>query len=115
MQDTTEDEDFSVLVQPSPKCDADEKIFAHIIVWALGRKSISCNAICEEFSIGWRRAVKFVGKLYELGVIGEAYSKNPRVVLPTCIEELSPEIMDFLARYGYVAENLQMLFDAKHD
>ena len=95
------------------KRDIDEKLFAQIVMWALKHESISCNMIIEAFSIGWKRANGFLNRLHELEIAGELYEKRPRAVLPVAIEDLSPDIVDFLARNGYTPEQVTEILESK--
>jgi len=111
-----EDEtDYSSIVYPdTQKHDPNDKLLAHIIVWSLGRDSISRNAISDTFKIGWRRANGFIEKLYELGIVGDTYAKLARSVLIFQLEDLSSETVDFLGQHGYTSEDIQKAFDVRN-
>jgi S-DNA-T family DNA segregation ATPase FtsK/SpoIIIE len=91
--------------------DSDEKLFVKIIIWALGRKTVSGNAIDLTFNTGARQATRFLEKVYKSGIVGDAKVKLGRKVIPNALEDLSPEIKNLLERYGYTAEDINEAFD----
>lgn len=95
------------------KKETDDKLFARILIWTLGRESISCNMICDTFHIGWRRATDFLNRLHNSEIAGELYEKLPRAVLPVKLEDLSPETVTFLAQNGYTAKHINEVLDGK--
>jgi len=88
----------------SPKGSVEDKLFAQVIMWALERETISSNSISDTFSVGWRRAKKFLDRLYSLEIAGNLDAKLPRAVLPTRIEDLSSKAVDILVSNGYTEE-----------
>lgn len=88
------------------KQDIDNKLFAQLVIWALGRETISCNMICDTFHIGWKRANAFLNKLHNLEIAGDMYEKLPRAVLPRDIEDISAETMDFLSKSGVSVDDI---------
>ncbi len=88
------------------KQDIDNKLFAQLVIWALGRESISHNMICDTFHIGWKRAKGFLDKLHNLEIAGDMYEKLPRAVLPRDIEDISVETMDFLSKSGVSIDDI---------
>ena len=61
------------------------------------------------FAMG-NRAYDIIKQLYEMGLITEQFSKQPRRVIPVCIEDLSPDIVSMLEQYGYAKENIEDIF-----
>ena len=88
------------------KQDIDNKLFAQLVIWALGRESISHNMICDTFHIGWKRAKGFLDRLHNLEIAGDMYEKLPRAVLPRDIEDISVETMDFLSKSGISIDDI---------
>ena len=90
--------------------DNDDKIFAKIIMWALGRETVSGNAIHQAFkafSIGQRKAGELLERLHKFGIVDEAQViRGSRKVLPTTFESLRVETVSFLNRYGYTNEDI---------
>ena len=84
---------------------------ADIIMWVLGRETISSRKIQECFRIGGKRADTIVDKLNQMGIIGDKNSNQPRKVIPTCYGDLSEEIMGFLNEYGYTEEQIVEAFN----
>ncbi len=52
----SESDDAPVINPGSANRCGDDKLFPQILMWALGRETISVNMIIETFSIGWKRA-----------------------------------------------------------
>ena len=109
-----ESADSSIGSTPRPKQDLDSKQFTAVLVWSLGRKNISINAIRKEFNVGWDKAKGFMERLYNLGIAEdkEATVKSP--VLPTMIEDLPNDVVEFLERNGYLEEDIKKLLDDKN-
>jgi len=100
----------------TPAQDIADEVFAEIIMWTLERKTVSGNAIFKAFKdygVGERKAGRILERLYKLGIAGNANVKLGRKVLPGCIEDLSPEAIDFLDRCGYTQEDIEKAFDAR--
>ena len=91
----------------------DEKLLARIVMWSLKDETISCNLVCDTFEVGWKRAKGFLEKLYRWEIAGELYEKRPRAILPVCIEDLSPNVIDFLEHHGYTLDNIQEAFESR--
>lgn len=81
------------------------KELADIIMWALGRDSISANQIMDRFFMG-NRAYDIVEKLFEMGLITEKFANQPRTVLPRAVEELSEDVVKLLENHGYLREDI---------
>jgi len=84
---------------------------AEIALWALGCNSVSDIQVQKLFRIG-NRASEIVEKLFEMGIVGEKFAKQPRKVLIVSFEDLPSEAVDFFKRYGYsqdqIAETLNL-------
>lgn len=98
-----------------PTQDTEDKIFAKIVVWALGQESVSGNLICETFRVGWRKAKNSIDRLHSFGIVGEKDAKLPRAVLPVELSDLSSEIVDFLKKRGYTEIYIREVLAAKDD
>lgn len=81
------------------------KELADIIMWALGRDTISANQIMDRFSMG-NRAYDIVEKLFEMRLITEKFANQPRTVLPRSVEELSEDVVKLLENHGYLCEDV---------
>lgn len=94
--------------------DIDDKTFAKIIMWTLGRETVSGNAINKAFkNVGERKAGSILKRLCKLGIVGEANVKLPRDVLPVCQEDLSPGIISLLKCHGYDPEHIEKILNSK--
>ncbi|MCL1995097.1 MAG: FtsK/SpoIIIE domain-containing protein [Defluviitaleaceae bacterium] len=92
----------------------EDKLFAKIIMWTLGRETVSGNAINQAFNnIGQRKARRLLERLYTWGIAGDANIKQGREVLTVCIEDLSDEVLRFLNNYGYTEEPICEVFSSK--
>ena len=86
-----------------------KKELADIIYWILGYKTTSMNKIREKFKMS-NRVTDIMKILEELHIVTEQFSKQPRRVIPACIEDLSPDIVSMLEQYGYAKENIEDIF-----
>jgi DNA segregation ATPase FtsK/SpoIIIE-like protein len=96
--------------------DIDDKQFAKIILWTLGRETVSANAIhlaFNNFDIGARLASRIIENLHSLGIVGDANGKQGRKVLPTCIDDLTENAIYILNNSGCATEDIKKAFDVK--
>jgi len=111
---TEENADYNFTGIPeATKVTADEKLLAHIIMWSLGRESISRNAICTAFSIGWRRADKALMAMSQMKLVGDGYAKLAREVIPTHYEAMPLDAISLLERCGYTEEDIRNAFSPR--
>lgn len=94
------------------KEEIDDKQFAKILLWTLGQATISGNLIHKQFEVSPKRASEFLERLYQFGIIGEKYEKNPREVLPNNLEDLSELTVNFLKQYGFSEDNINDAFNS---
>lgn len=93
--------------------DKDEEL-TKIIIWALGRDKISASQIMSNFSMG-NRAYGIVDQLCEMRLVSEQFSKQPREVIPVFIEDLLPEVVSLLDKYGYGKNRIERIFKTKSE
>ncbi len=86
------------------KQDTDGRMFAQIMIWALGQHEISGNAVMKAFGYGWNRASHFIDGLYEAGIVEELDAKLPRKVIPQSMDEVSDKAKEFLQNCGYTED-----------
>lgn len=91
--------------------EKDRSELARILFWTLGRGKVSALQIQEEFRMG-NRVADIMETLYQMGIITAKFYNQPRVVLPTSIEELSSEAVSLLEHYGYDKELVQSTLDS---
>lgn len=96
----------ALTVPVKAKSSVEDQTFANVLLWALGQGSISVNTAMEQFHLGWNKANKLVKRLEELGVVGELDAKLPRSVVPTEIDDLPAEMLEFLQRNGITSETV---------
>lgn len=94
-------------------CDKDEEL-AKIIIWVLERDRISAIQIMNHFKMG-NRAYDIVEQLCEMKIVDEKFANQPRNVIPACIEDLLPEIVSLLVRYGYEKNQIERIFRGKEE
>lgn len=92
--------------------EKDNQELADIAIWTLGRKNISDHQIQKNFHMG-NRAAEIVEILFEMGIVGPKFAKQPRSVLPLSFENLSNETSAFLERCGYTKERIENIFASK--
>lgn len=85
---------------------ADDALLGQVAMWALGRDCISCNQLCEDFHIGWKRAKNILARLHGLEIVEDVYARLPRMVLPRSIEEISDETVELLKRSGIAKDDI---------
>ena len=107
--------DVPIGIITKPKRDIDGELFAKIIIWALGRRTISCNLAMETFGIGWNRAKDFLDRLFDLEIAGDFFAKLPRAVLPTRYEDLSDDALNILELNGYTIEHIREALDFRSE
>ena len=99
---------------------ANDALFAKIVMWTLGRKTASANAIHHTFkntfnniTIGERKAGRLLERLYKLGIVSEANVTAKRNIIPVKIEDLSEEVISLLTLAGYREEDIAKVFNSK--
>ncbi|MCL2203417.1 MAG: FtsK/SpoIIIE domain-containing protein [Defluviitaleaceae bacterium] len=84
--------------------EIEDRLFAKIILWALQRETVSAQQIKTDFNMGWPRANMLLDRLNEIDIVDDPYGKQPRKVIPACVEDLPEDVIDFLESQGYTAE-----------
>ncbi len=92
----------------------EEKVLADIIMWSLKRDNISANQVQEYFHMG-NKAYAIVDNLCKMGLVSEKFSNQPRKVLAHSTNDISPEVVNFLERYGYTMEQIEKTFADKEE
>ena len=91
-----------------------KKELADIIYWVLGYKIISMNKIRERFNMS-NRVIDIMKTLERLHIVTEQFAKQPREVIPVCIEDLLPEVIRLLEQYGYGKDQIEEIFRRKEE
>ena len=76
-------------------------------------KYISGNSITNTFKCGWDKADEFLKIICIMGIVTTLNGKLPRAVIPTCLGDLSPEVIEILNRYGYTEEQILETFNTR--
>jgi len=114
MQQTEGDDEFDMTSNSAKSTQAvEDKLFAKVIIWALGRETVSGNMISDTFNVGWRRAKKLLDRLNSMEIAGDMDAKLPRAVLPIKIEDLPAKVVDVLIRNGYTQEQAEEALSSK--
>ena len=90
--------------------ESENKELAWIVVGVLGCERISATKIRELFRVSDKRSRKVMDILDGMKLLGEKNSTQPRQVVPTCYEDLSEEVINFLKRYSYTGEQIREAF-----
>ncbi|WRS27321.1 FtsK/SpoIIIE domain-containing protein [Oscillospiraceae bacterium MB08-C2-2] len=93
------DEAIKNIVFYDKPVEKDTKELADVLLWALGRDSISAHQIQKQFRMG-NRAAAIVDELFRLNIISEKFANQPRRVIPHKVEDLSDEAKRILFKYG---------------
>lgn len=101
-----------IYIEDSANDNEAKKELADIIYWVLGHNTMSMVKIRERFNMS-NRVTDIMKTLEALHIVTEQFSKQPRKVIPTCIEELSFETICLLEHYGYTTEHIRKIFEAK--
>lgn len=88
------------------------KELADIVFGALGRVTISVLQIQKNFKMG-NRATEIMDALCKMNIVTNKFSNQPRMVIPTCIENLSMNVVNLLEQYGYTKAQIIELFESK--
>ena len=107
---------FSTAIEINPE-EAKDKLLADIIMWALGRKDASGNAIDTEFGVGEKDGRKLIDNLCEKGIVSakdKDKPRNPRHVCPTKIEDLTDDAIAFLEKHAYTGDDIANAFNNKN-
>jgi DNA segregation ATPase FtsK/SpoIIIE-like protein len=94
------------------KSEAESQELTNVILWALCYDTISILKIQRAFRMG-NRAVGIMDMLFELDIVGEKYVNLARVVLPQCIDDLLPEVMNLLADNGITIDAITEVFNQR--
>ncbi len=63
-----------------------------------------------EHHLGWNKAANLVKKLEELGVVDKLNGKKSRRVRPKSIDNLSDELLEFMALCDYPRDSIAYVF-----
>ena len=85
--------------------ETQNKELANIIMWTLSQQKVSANKLADKFRMG-NRSYDIMDKLCDMNIGSEQHSKQPRRVIPTCIYDISSDVLEFLSKYGYSKETI---------
>lgn len=88
----------------------EDRMFAQVVCWALGKETLSTNLLVQDFKFGWSRAARYVKRLEEWGIVDNPKSKIPRHVIPMRLEDLSAEFIEFMQYCGISEGSLLRAF-----
>jgi len=94
--------------------DADDKLYAQVLIWTIGRNKVSGNLINTTFETGERGGKSLIDRLHKNGIVGPPDNKKPRTVTPSNIEDLTEDAISFLERYGYSEDDIIEAFNARN-
>lgn len=99
--------DFDVIVD-----ETQNKELANIIMWTLSQQKVSANKLADKFRMG-NRSYDIMDKLCDMNIVSEQYSKQPRNVIPTHIDDISPEVLELLSKYDYSKETISEVINKR--
>lgn len=99
----------AVMTGPSEQ----ESQLAAVIFWAFGKNHISTNLLMVEHHLGWNKAANLVRQLEQLGIVGQPNGKQPRVVRPNRIDDISDELVEFMEYCDYPRDSLICAFQGR--
>ncbi len=83
--------------------DTANKELASIIIWTLSQTKVSANKLTDTFKMGTRSS-KIIKRLCKMNIVSGKISKQPRTVIPTCVDDISDDVLEFLSKYGHSKE-----------
>lgn len=92
-----------------------DRQFAEVIMWVLGKDSVSCNTLQGEFSFGWSKARRCMERLNDLEIVSKPNAKLPRAVIPHSVDDIPAEVLEFLVRNGFSIEKVSGVLRSRTD
>lgn len=80
---------------------ADDALLAQVVIWAVGRKTISTNLLMNEFKVGWNRAARYMRRLEDWNLVDAPDGKQARRVHIISAGELPKDLLAFMKRCGF--------------
>ncbi|MDE7234204.1 MAG: hypothetical protein K2N29_04000, partial [Ruminiclostridium sp.] len=99
----------------SEKGNYKHALFSDIIIWAMGKSTVSANELMKNFNKGWNGASDAMTQLEKQGIIEPLRSKTSRQVLIHSPSDLSEEILDFLTCHGHTIEEISTILEQKNN
>lgn len=93
----------------------ERKELAEIILWVLNHKETSVYQLQKKFHKNNEKCKKIMDTLEQFELVSPQFAKQPRVVLPQSVEDLSPEIVCFLEQNGYDMDRIRNAFKAREE
>lgn len=98
-----------ITTQPSTA----DQLLAAVLVWTLGRDTISVHQIQRKCRLGWDKAAELVKRLEAMGIVEQPMSKLPRHVVPISFEDIPTEMRAFLQRNGITDNAVKLAISAR--
>ena len=86
-----------------------ERELTEIILWALGRESISKLQIMQQFHMS-NRVDAIMDTLFEMRLVAEKNANLPRAVIPESIEDIPADVTAFLTENGVTGADIETAF-----
>ena len=83
-----------------------------IIMWTFGQTDISALQIQKHFHMG-NRASGLLEKLSSMDLVAEKFANQPRVVIPTCLEEIPTDVIELLLANGVTEDDIIAAFQSR--
>ncbi len=91
----------------------EQKEFAEVVIWALGRDRLTISGLKSQFFMG-NRARDIMKELCQAGIVSEPLGNLPRTVLIASMEELPQKILAHLLACGFSEEDIAARFRARN-
>lgn len=88
-----------------PNVDLKKKELVDIIMWLLGRNTISASQIREYFYMG-NRAYGIVDELFRMKLVSDKFHNQPRMVLPKEVVDIPEDVIESLMAYGITSADI---------
>jgi DNA segregation ATPase FtsK/SpoIIIE-like protein len=104
---------FEEIMPKMPAADS-KKELADVILWALGRENISKLQIMQQFRMG-NRAGNVMETLFRMNVVADKFANQPRSIIPSTVDDISAEVMEFLAANGISADKINAAISERNN
>ena len=84
-----------------------------IVLWTLGRDSVSANQIQGTFQMGGR-AADIISAMTDMKIVSEKRAKLSRMVLPKTPQDIQHEVQEWLSENGISPEDVQSAFESRN-
>ena len=99
----------------TPRPSSEEQLLANVILWTIGEKHVSVNALMKKFHMGNTKSCRIIRKLEDLGIVAKLEAKLPRRVVPSEFGDIPSNMLEFLQCNGVTSEAVAQAFNTKKE